>query len=425
MSEDLKKRIFSLIAEYLEKKPQKDAIPPKSFINYAGPIYDEDEICNMVDAILSGWFALGTYTKKFEEELAKICGVNHCVYTNSGSSANLLAVSALMSKGVSLVKKGDEVITSAVAYPTTINPLIQNGLRPVLVDLDLTTYTLNVEEIEKSLSKKTKLIMLPHLLGSPNDIDAILEIVVDNDLILIEDCCDALGTTYRDQQVGSFGSLGTFSFYAAHQITTGEGGCVITNNEDLSETVRSIRDAGKITSNPKHIPPIPWGKLPEDYDRRYVYTNIGYSLRPVDFQAAMGLMQIKKIPEFINRRNENFKQIFDELTKLDKYFFLPHVVPNGKASWYAFPITVRPDAPFTRNDIVSWLEKNFIETRPFFAGNIMHQPGYLDVDFRTISKLQNSDLIMRNTFFIGVFPGLNAKKIDFIMEKFQQFIMNL
>ena len=425
MSVDLKKKIFSLIAEYLENKPKKDVIPPESCINYAGPIYDKDEICNMVDAILSGWFALGTYTKQFEEELAKVCGVSHCVYTNSGSSANLLAVSALMAKGIGLVKKGDEVITSAVAYPTTINPLIQNGLHPVLVDLDLRTYTLNIEEIEKSLSRKTRLIMLPHLLGSPNNIDAILELVVEKDLILIEDCCDALGTTYREKHVGSFGSLGTFSFYAAHQITTGEGGCVITNDEDLGETVRSIRDAGKLTSNPKHIPPIPWGRLPEDYDRRYVYTNIGYSLRPVDFQAAMGLVQIKKLPEFINQRKENFKKIFDELKKFEKYFFLPHVVPNGKASWYAFPITVKPNAPFTRNDIVSWLEKNLIETRPFFAGNIMDQPGYSDINFRTISDLRNSDLIMRNTFFIGVFPGLDAKKIDFIMSMFKKFIKNI
>lgn len=426
MSEEVKQQIFSLLTEYINlKQAEEESSPKKLKINYAGPVYDEKEVCMMVDAILQGWFALGSYARQFEEEFSKVSGVSRCIFTNSGSSANLLAVSALMSKNVGLVKKGDEVITPAVTYPTTINPLIQNGLRLVLVDIELGTYTIKVEELEKALSERTKLVMLPHLLGSPNDMDVIMDLVEENDLLVVEDCCDALGSTYRGKQVGGVGALGTFSFYAAHQITTGEGGCVVTDDEELGETVRSIRDAGKMSSDPKHTPSPPWGRLPTDYDRRYVYTNIGYSLRPVEFQAAMGIEQLKKLPQLIKRREENFKRIYDELRIYEDYFILPKVVPRGKASWYAFPLTVRREAPFKREDIVSWLEKNFIETRPFFAGNIIRQPAYTDLDYRAPRDLKNSDMIMRNTFFIGVYPALTGKKIQYMMDKFHEFIRNI
>lgn len=426
MSEEVRQRILSLLSRYVNlKQAEEEFIPGKSKINYAGPVYDEKEVRMMVDTILQGWFALGSYARQFEEEFSKASGVSRCVYTNSGSSANLLAVSALASKSVGLVKKGDEAITTAVTYPTTINPLIQNGLQPVLVDVELGSYTVKVEEIEKSLSERTRLVMLPHLLGSPNDMDAIMDLAEENNLIVVEDCCDALGSTYRGKQVGGFGALGTFSFYAAHQITTGEGGCVVTDDEELSETVRSIRDAGKIVSDPKRTPPPPWGRLPSDYDRRYVYTNIGYSLRPVEFQAAMGIEQLKKLPHLVKRREENFKQVYDELKTYEDYFILPEVVPRGKASWYAFPLTVKQKAPFERKDIVSWLEENLIETRPFFAGNIIHQPAYTDLEYRTPGDLKNSDLIMRSTFFIGVYPALTDKKIEYMMEKFHEFIRRI
>lgn len=446
MSElSLREKIFQTVEQILmlrhcnaNQSPQRLKVP------YAGAVYDHEEINSMINAILDGWFGVGKFTNKFESNLAKFLGAKKAVMTNSGSSANLLSVTTLLRYpccGNGGLKAGDEVLTPALAFPTTINPILQNNLVPVFLDADLGTYNMSLNNLHAALSRKTKAIMLSHTLGNPNDMNFLLEFANENDLLLIEDSCDALGSKYDGRYVGSFGDLATFSFYPPHHITTGEGGCVITNNEDLSKTVRSLRDWGRAcmmnVCYPLNCPEkaCPRSnryeksrnntKLPQDYDLRYSYFNIGYNFAPTEIQAAMGIAQLKKLPMFIEKRNKNFHLLYEALKNYEDFFILPKWSNESEPCWFAFPLTVRANAPFKRKDIVEWLVKHKIETKMLFGGNIIKHPAYANSKYRISQKLSNTDLVMNNSFFIGVYPGLNEQHIAYIYEVFRDFIKSL
>jgi CDP-6-deoxy-D-xylo-4-hexulose-3-dehydrase len=432
-ADSLKREIFEKIAEFysLEHREQP-FIPGQTRIHYAGRVYDEQEMIAMVDAVLDFWLTMGRYAEEFEEELGKFLDVSDAVFVNSGSAANLLAVATLCSNELEgHLEPGDEVITPAVTFPTTVAPLIQNGLIPVFVDCKLGTYNLDVSTFEEAISERTRAIFVPHTLGNPCEMDKIMKLAEKWGLFVIEDACDAQGSRFDGRYVGTFGHLGTLSFYPAHHITTGEGGAVITDDKKLARIARSIRDWGRAcwctynTTDPNgacgrrfewQIP-----GLPNTYDHRYLYTNIGYNLRPTDIQAALGVVQLAKLPGFIEKRKHNFQRLFQGLKRYEDHLILPHWGERADVSWFAFPITVRPQAPFTRQELVCWLEDARIETRLLFAGNILKQPGYRDMKCRLVGKLDNSDLVMRNSFFIGVYPGLDEVRIDYVLDKFEEF----
>jgi CDP-6-deoxy-D-xylo-4-hexulose-3-dehydrase len=418
------KELYNLLKQVLEKK-REEFIPGKTTIHYALAVYDHNEVFEALKSLLSGWFGVGKYASEFEKEFSRFLGTKYCVLTNSGSSANLLAVEALK------LPKGVEAITPATTFPTTINPLIQKGVTPVLVDVNPTTYNMNAHELKSALSEKTRLIMLPQTLGNPNEMDQIMEFAQQHDLHVIEDACDALGSRYDEKYVSTFGNVGTFSFYPAHHITMGEGGAVVTDNEELSLTVRSLRDWGRacvcpvcaIALDPNAFCPLRFTKTPiPDYDKRFTYINIGYNLKPLDLQAAIGLQQLQRLPQFMRKRKDNFKRIYDGLSRFEEYFILPESLPKADPCWFAFPITVKEDAPFERKDIVKFLEEHRIATRPLFAGNILRQPAYTNVDCRVVGKLENSDRIMTSSFFVGVHPGLTQEMLDYMINAFEEFI---
>jgi CDP-6-deoxy-D-xylo-4-hexulose-3-dehydrase len=439
MSDDvhsLRKEIFDKVAEFYRLEHEERLfIPGQTKIQYAGRVYDQREMLAMVDAVLEFWLTMGRYAEEFEGKLAEFLGVSDTVFVNSGSSANLLAVATLCSKELEgHLGQGDEVITPAVTFPTTVAPLIQNGLIPVFVDCELGTYNLDASALGEAISERTKAIFVPHTLGNPCEIDAIMRLAEKWGLFVIEDACDALGSRSDGRYVGTFGHLGTLSFYPAHHITTGEGGAVITNDKKLAKIARSIRDWGRAcwckynTTDPDgacgrrfewKIP-----GLPDTYDHRYLYTNVGYNLRPTDIQAALGVVQLAKLPGFIEKRKHNFQRLFQGLKRYEDHLILPRCSEQADVSWFAFPITVRPEAPFSRQELVHWLEDACIETRLLFAGNILKQPGYQDMKCRLAGKLENSDLVMRNSFFIGVYPGLDDARIDYVLEKFEEFLSN-
>ena len=431
-SNSLKKEIFNKVRQYYKlAHRERKFIPGETKIHYAGRVYDDSEMINMIDAVLDFWITLGDYGKGFEEELANYLGVLDIILVNSGSSANLISCSILLSQQLDRpLKQGDEVITPAVTFPTTLAPIIQNGLIPVFVDVDLGTYNLNLQLLERAVSEKTRLIFVPHTLGNPCKIDKIMEIARKYGLYVIEDACDALGTKYNGKFVGTFGQLGTLSFYPAHHISTGEGGAIITNDKKLARIARSIRDWGKdCFCNRNSGPDGACGNrfnykidgIPEGYDHRYVYTNFGYNLKPTDVQAAMGVAQLRKLPKFIAKRKANFQKIFNGLKKYRDYFILPTWSRKADISWFAFPLTIKPEAGFLRKELVTYLEKNNIETRYLFAGNILRQPAYKNIKCRVVRDLKNSDIVMRNSFFIGCYPGLNDEQIDYILRKFDEF----
>jgi len=430
--EIIKKQILSLTKEYYQKKfGEKRFIPDKDVIKYAGRVFNEEELINLVDSSLDFWLTAGRFAEEFESEFAKYFGVKNALLVNSGSSANLIALSAFTSPLLKnrQLKPGDEVITAAAGFPTTIAPIIQNRLVPVFVDMELDTYNVDPIEIEKAISPKTKAIFIAHTLGNPWEINTIIEIAKNNNLWVIEDNCDALGSRYNDKLTGTFGDIATSSFYPAHHITMGEGGCVITDNKILARAAQSYRDWGRDcycgpgennTCGKRFTKK--YGGLPVGYDHKYVYSHIGYNLKVTDMQAAIGVSQLKKLPEFINKRKQNFSLLYEGLTKFDDKLILPKAAPKSDPSWFAFTISVRPDAGFTRNELAGYLEKNLIETRNLFAGNITKQPAYLNIDSRTIGKLPNTDFIMNNTFFIGVYPGNGKAEVDYIIEKFEEFL---
>jgi len=429
---EIMKEIFDKVKElYISRSSQEKFIPGKTRINYAGRVYDEKEMISLVDASLDFWLTSGRFARQFEKNLAEFLGVKYCLLTNSGSSANLLAISALTSPklGQRRLKPGDEVITTACGFPTTLNAIIQNGLVPVFIDVDLGTYNIQVDKIEKAISEKTKAIFVAHTLGNPVDLDKIVKIVKKYNLWLIEDNCDALGSKYNGRYTGTFGHISTCSFYPAHHITTGEGGAILTNDSNLKKIILSFRDWGRdCWCEPGHDNTCgkrfsqQFGQLPFGYDHKYVYSHIGYNLKITDMQAAIGVAQLKKLPKFVRKRKANFEMLFNQLKKkYERYFILPQATKNSDPSWFGFPIIVKDNTPFTRNEIVKYLEQNNIVTRMLFGGNLTKQPAYRNTEYRIFDTLSNTDLIMDNLFWIGVYPGLNNNMLRFILKCFDEF----
>ncbi len=403
-------------------------IPYETKIQYAGPFYGKQEINAIIRSVKNGWFGVGKSAMKFEEEFAKFLGVKEAIVVNSGSSANLLSLASLN------LDRGSEVITSACTFPTAFNPIIQNNLVPVVVDIKLGNYNIDPDLIEEAISDKTKAIMLVHNLGNPCEMDKIMKIARKYGLLVIEDYCDALGATYDGKLVGTFGDISTCSFYVAHHITMGEGGAVCTNDFRLAEKIRSLRDWGRactckictvaLDRNSKcakrHATKLTG--LPEGYDNRYSYQNIGYNLKPLDLQCAMGIEQLKKLPQFVKIRRDNFSQLYNFFNKHEDFFILPKWSRKSCPSWFAFPLAVRTGAPFERRDIIRFLEERNIETRLIFAGNIIRHPAYAKAKIRVSGSLGNADEVMRNSFFLGVWPGITKEMMDFIMDSVNEFV---
>lgn len=430
--EEIKNQIFKKVKElYKLKKDDDEFIRGESPVNYAGRVFDENEIIRLVDSSLDFWLTAGKYADQFEEELAKFIGAKYCLLTNSGSSANLLAISALTSPklGERKLKPGDEVITAACGFPTTLNPIIQNNLKPVFIDIEKGNYNIRVDKIHQALSKKTRAIFVPHTLGNPADIDGIMEIAEENNLWFVEDNCDALGSKYNGKYTGSYGHISTFSFYPAHHITMGEGGALVTNDLLLKDIIASFRDWGRDCwcepgCDNSCSRRFSWqlGHLPPGYDHKYVYSHIGYNLKVTDMQAAVGVEQLKKLPEFIKARKKNFNILYNCLKPFCNYFILPCWDHKSEPSWFGFPILVKDDAPFTRDDLVSYLEKNKIATRMLFGGNLIRQPAYLDIEYRSPQYLKNTDIVMNNLLWIGVYPGIDDDKMNYVREVIGTFL---
>jgi len=406
---------------------KKGFIPGQTYIPVSGKVFDDEEINNLIKAAKEGWWTEGRFAKQFENDFKKYLGIKYVSLVNSGSSANLVALAALTSAvfGKRRLTAGDEFITTAVAFPTTVNPGILFGLKPVFVDADLDSLNANLDQIEKAVAKKTKLIMVAHTLGKPYDMDRLMKIVTKNKLWLIEDCCDALGSKYNGKFVGTFGDIATFSFYPAHQITMGEGGAVITNNSLIHRSIRQFRDwgrdcwcdTGKDDSCKKRFK---WklGNLPYGYDHKYIYSQIGFNLKLTDFQAAVGVAQLKKLPDFIKQRKENYKKLYEFFSQYKNYFVLMKENQNEEVSYFGFPLIVRPDSPFTRNQLTQFLEENKIGTRNIFSGNLLRHPAYLEIKnkYKVFGAMKNADRIMNNAFWLGVFPGINKKMIDYVKK---------
>ena len=432
--EDLRKQILELTKKYVSEKPKEEFIPGKTIIPFARRVFDENEYLYLVDSALDGWLTAGRFVEKFEARFAEFFGVRSCSLVNSGSSANLIALSTLTSKklGERRINKGDEVITVAAGFPTTVNPIVQIGAIPVFLDVELGTYNISVDKLEEAYSKKTKAVMLAHTLGIPFNLRAVKEFTEKYNLWLIEDTCDAVGSKYEGKLVGTFGDIATVSFYPAHHITMGEGGAVLTNNIRLERIIRSFRDWGRdcycepgmdntcgMRFNQQ------FGTLPFGYDHKYVYSHIGYNLKITDMQAAVGLGQLKKLEGFIEKRKENFRKLYDGLKQFENDLILPKATENSDPSWFGFPITIREDSNIKRYDLVRYLEKNKIMTRMLFGGNLTRQPAYEDVEYRIVGELKNTDLIMNNTFFIGVYPGITDEMIDYIIKIFKNFFSQM
>lgn len=426
----LREEILEKTKEYYNAKFASEEYKTGDRIPYARRVFDENELVNLVDASLDFWLTAGRYANDFEYKFAQFMDVEHCLLVNSGSSANLVAFTTLTSPklGERRLKKGDEVITVAAGFPTTINPIIQNGLIPVFVDVELSTYNIKVEDLESALSEKTKAIMIAHTLGNPFNLDAVMEFANKYDLFVVEDCCDAVGSTYNGKKVGTFGHIATVSFYPAHHITMGEGGAVLTNDDELMRIATSFRDWGRdcycgpgADNTCGRRFSMQYGKLPVGYDHKYVYSHIGYNLKVTDMQAAVGMAQLEKLPLFIEKRKENFRKTKVVLEKYNEFLILPEATKNADPSWFGFPITVKENDKFSRNDLTIFLEKNMIMTRLLFAGNVTKQPAYLDIECRIVGELVNTDYIMNNTFFIGVYPEINDEQIAYISEVFDKF----
>ena len=425
-ADELRDRIREMVGEYYrEAFPARSFVPGSSLVPVSGRVFDEQEIELLVDSSLDFWLTTGRFAEQFEREFAKFAGVREAVLVNSGSSANLLALTALTSEnlGERQLKPGDEVITLAAGFPTTVNPIVQNGLVPVFVDVHIPTFNVDVSYLDAALSDRTRAIIFAHTLGNPFDLDAVTSFAKKHGLWLIEDCCDALGATYRGQKVGTFGDLATFSFYPAHHITMGEGGCVLTNHPRLRTLVESFRDwgrdcwcaPGKENTCGKRFD---WrlGALPHGYDHKYIYSHIGYNLKATDMQAAVGVAQLKKLPAFIAARKKNYAALREGLAGAQNHFVLPEATPNSDPSWFGFPLLVREDAPFSRKNVVQYLDSKKIQTRQLFGGNLLRQPAYKNIRHRVIGDLKNSDRVMSQAFWIGVYPGLTGEMIEYMSE---------
>ena len=431
--QELRAEIAALVKEFYNTKfAERSFVPGQTPVRYAGRVFDEKEIQASVDASLDFWLTSGRYTEAFESAFSEFTGAEYSILVNSGSSANLIALTSLMSPllGDRKLKKGDEVIAVAAGFPTTVNPIIQNGLVPVFVDVEIGSYNINLDHLKRALSPKTRAIFLAHTLGNPYDLDAIMEIVRAHNLWLIEDCCDALGSTYKGKMVGGFGHIATCSFYPAHHITMGEGGCVFTSDDVLARAARSIRDwgrdcycaPGESNTCGKRFSG-QYGKLPKGYDHKYVYSHVGYNLKVTEMQAAIGVEQMKKLPHFIARRKENFARWYEGFSKWSDCFILPLATEGADPSWFAFPITVKQTAPFSRTELTNFLNAHGVETRNLFAGNILMQPGYLNIEHRVAPDgLTVTNMIMNDTFFLGTYPGLAKEQIDYALSLIAQFV---
>jgi len=430
---ELRKEIFEKVREiYALRKSEDRFVPGKSRIEYGGRIYDEKEMISLVDASLDFWLTTGRYAKEFEEGFADFLGVDHCLIANSGSSANLLAISALTSPelGKKRIRKGDEVITTACGFPTTLNPIIQNNLTPVFVDIELGTYNIMTERVAEAITEKTKAIFIPHILGNPAKIRDIMEIAEEHNLWFIEDNCDAVGSKYEGKYTGSFGHISTASFYPAHHMTMGEGGAVLTNDLQLKRIIASFRDWGRACwcepgKDDSCNRRFDWqiGKLPYGYDHKYTYTHIGYNLKVTDMQAAIGVQQLKKLPQFIEKRKDNYALLYSKLKKYEDYFIMPKATAKSDPCWFGFPLCIKESAPFKRDSIVRFLEDSKIATRMLFGGNLLKQPAYEDIEYKT-GSLENTDIVMNNLFWVGVYPGITREKLEYMTDKFDRFIIS-
>jgi CDP-6-deoxy-D-xylo-4-hexulose-3-dehydrase len=431
-SNQIRGRILELVAEYYtEAFAPVPFVPSQSPVPVSGRVFDEAELQSLVDSSLDFWLTTGRFAAEFEKSFARFLGVRCAVLVNSGSSANLVALSCLTSPklGERRLKPGDEVITVAAGFPTTVNPIIQNQLIPVFLDVTLPTFQVDVKQLESALSEKTRAIMIAHTLGNPFDLDRVVEFAKKHRLWLIEDCCDALGSTYKDRKTGTFGDIATFSFYPAHHLTMGEGGCVVTESPLLKTLIESFRDwgrdcwcePGKDNTCGKRFG---WqlGELPCGYDHKYTYSHIGYNLKLTDMQAAVGVAQLKKLPAFIESRKINFRTLVEGLRDLEDFFVFAEPTPGSDPSWFGLPIAIRTDAPFSRDTLIRFLEERKIATRLVFAGNLTRQPAYEKVQYRTISDLAVSDLVMNRSFWVGVYPGLRPEQISHIINSFHEAI---
>jgi len=430
-TDKLRKEILEKVKELHREEQKEESFElGKDTIPFAARVFDEKEKISLVDSSLDFWLTTGRYAEEFEAEFADFMDQRYCSLVNSGSSANLVALSALTSDKLEdrKLKAGDEVITVAAGFPTTVNPIVQNKLVPVFVDVELGTYNIKVSELEKALSDKTKAIMLAHTLGNPFNLKAVTEFAEEHDLYLIEDCCDAVGTTYDGEMVGTFGDFATVSFYPAHHMTMGEGGAVLTNNPVYKKLAVSFRDWGRdcycepgANNTCGRRFSMQFGDLPYGYDHKYVYSHVGYNLKVTDMQAAVGVEQLKKLPDFIEARKENFEKLYKGIKEFEEYLILPESEENSDPSWFAFPLSVRENDKFTKNELVNYLEEHKVMTRQLFAGNLTRQPAYQNVEYRVVGDLANTDYIMNNTFFIGVYPGLDDQKIEYIIQQFSDF----
>lgn len=429
MVNQLRQEILDLVSRYYDSAfTGKPFVPGETSVPVSGRIFDADDLVHLVDASLDFWLTTGRYAEQFESEFARFLGIRHALLCNSGSSANLLALSALTSPilGERQLRPGDEVITVAAGFPTTVNPIVQNGLTPVFLDITLPTYDIDVGYLEEAIRPRTKAIMLAHTLGNPFNLEAVMAVAKQHNLWVIEDNCDALGSTYQGQLTGTFGDLATVSFYPAHHITMGEGGCVLTNRGQLKKLVESFRDwgrdcwcaPGKDNTCGKRFE---WqlGELPYGYDHKYIYSHIGYNLKLTDMQAAVGVAQLKKLPGFIEARKRNWRLLYEGIKPLEEFFILPQATPGSDPSWFGFLLTVRPEAPFTRNDLVRHLESCRIGTRLLFGGNLTRQPAYASTHYRVVGDLANTNVAMNQAFWIGIYPGITPEMIAFVLHAFR------
>ena len=430
--ESLRAEILNLVEKFgrASVEFETEFHPGDSPVPVSGKVLDSADFVSLVDASLDGWLTSGRFHKAFEQALAKFVGVRNSVFVNSGSSANLVALSALTSPklGKRALQPGDEILTVAAGFPTTVNPIIQNGLRPVLVDIELRTYDAIAEQLREAISPKTKGIMMAHTLGNPFDLDTVMELKEKHGLWLIEDSCDALGATYRGKKTGSFGDTATVSFYPAHHITTGEGGAVFVNSPLVRKQVESFRDwgrdcyceTGKDNTCKKRFE---WqlGGLPKGYDHKYIYSHIGYNLKATDMQAALGVSQLQKLPEFIRRRNENFEFLYAGLSGVSG-LILPRATENSEPSWFGFPLTLEEGVKFSRSELIKHLDERKIGSRLLFGGNLTRQPAYRRVDFRVVGDLTNTDIVTERTFWVGVYPGLTEPMLQFVVDTISEFV---
>lgn len=428
LSNEIQKLVWE---HYKTHFTNKKFVPGKDVVRYAGRVFDEKELLKLIESSLDFWLTEGRFAEEFAEKISDFLGVNNVLLTNSGSSSNLIAFASLTSKklGNKKLNFGDEIIAVAAGFPSTISPIVQYDMIPVFVDVDLKTYNINIDMLKKAITPKTRAIFLAHTLGNPYKIDEIIALCKKHDLWFIEDNCDAFGSKYQDKYTGTFGHISTMSFYPAHHITTGEGGAVVTNDEELAKIIKSFRDwgrdcycnSGENNTCGKRFSQ-QFGTLPFGYDHKYVYSEIGYNLKMTDMQAAIGSAQMDKFEMFCNKRKENFKRYQAMFSKYEKYIILPEATPNSDPAWFSYIVTVKENAPFKRDELVKHLNDALIETRYLFAGNMTKQPCFSGVKYKIADNLNNTDYIMNNTFFLGTYPGITDEMFSYMENVVSEFM---